>query len=357
LPDHCGQGEKALADAGADAGEGAAGVAFEVELSFEGVEDGLDDLAQWYANLLVPGDPEATWQHQRCLEAWGLCPIPVVEVIQDHRLLDRYLEAGYRHIALSPPPGPRPTRWDLDAALAWLRRGFQLAGPGAGFHLLEASSWALVAALPWYSADVHGWTDALGREELVWFGPGQGCFRRVAMAKSDRWRILGLDAPDSVLQSAYERRAVLAGLTEAWQAAETWLGGEFGPLTIAGSDQTGPRLYLESLIGVQLAHRGFAHLAALADLPPGPAAATTPPEAQGLPTPPGRADEGEPQYRTSGLSENEPVSSKADLAARAPAGGPRRRPSSSDVASGRRGPRRRGPWQLGCARPPRRRAW
>jgi hypothetical protein len=44
----------ALADAGADAGEGAAGVAFEVELSFEGVEDGLDDLAQWFEELL-PG--------------------------------------------------------------------------------------------------------------------------------------------------------------------------------------------------------------------------------------------------------------------------------------------------------------
>jgi hypothetical protein len=29
-------------------------VAFEVELSFEGVEDGLDDLAQWFEELL-PG--------------------------------------------------------------------------------------------------------------------------------------------------------------------------------------------------------------------------------------------------------------------------------------------------------------
>jgi hypothetical protein len=52
-----------------------------------------------YANLLVPGDPEATWQHQRRLEAWGLCPIPVVEVAHDHRGLARYLEAGCHHIA------------------------------------------------------------------------------------------------------------------------------------------------------------------------------------------------------------------------------------------------------------------
>jgi hypothetical protein len=238
----------------------------------------LDGYALWlrdlerrsvvYANLLVPGDPEATCQHQRRLETWGLCPIPVVEVTQDHRLLGRYLEAGYRHIALSPPPGPRRRRWDLDTALPWLRRGFQLAGSGVGFHLLEATSWALVATLPWYSADVHGWSDGLGRDELVWFDSGSGCFRRVAMGKSDRWQILGADDTDPALPSAYERRAVLAGLAaEAWQAAETWLRDEFGPVTIAGRDRVGPRLYLESLGAVQLAHRGFAHLAAaLGDL-------------------------------------------------------------------------------------------
>jgi hypothetical protein len=225
-----------------------------------------------YTNLLVPSDPEATWQHQHRLETWGLCPIPVVEVAQDHREPGRYLEAGYRHIALSRPPDPRRIRWQLDSALPWLRRGFQMAGPGVGFHLLEATSWALVAALPWYSADVHGWTDALGREELVWFDPGQGCFRQVVMGASDRWQVLGLGGTDPALLSGYERRAVLAGLAaEAWQAAETWLGDEFGPVTIAGRDQTGPRLYLDSLGGVQLAYRGLAHLAAAAaDLPTRP---------------------------------------------------------------------------------------
>jgi hypothetical protein len=128
-----------------------------------------------------------------------------------------------------------------------------------------------VAVLPWHSADVHGWTDPLGREELVWFDPGQGCFRQVAMGTSDRWQILGSGGTDPALRSAYERRAVLAGLAaEAWQAAETWLRDEFGPVTIAGRHRAGPRLYLESLAGVQLAHRGFAHLtAALGDHRPG----------------------------------------------------------------------------------------
>lgn len=192
-----------------------------------------------YANLPVPGDPEATWQHQRRLETRGLCPIPVVEVAQDHRVLGRYLEAGYHHIALSPPPGPRRPGWDLDTALPWLRRGFQLAGPGVGFHLLGATNWSLVAALPWYSADVHGWSDGLGREELVWFDSGPGCFRRVAMGESDRWQILGADGTDPALGSAYERRAVLAGLAaEAWQAAQTWLRDEFGP--VISPEATGP---------------------------------------------------------------------------------------------------------------------
>ena len=45
VPDRGGEGEDALADAGADAGGGAPAVAFEVELAFEGVEDGLDHLA------------------------------------------------------------------------------------------------------------------------------------------------------------------------------------------------------------------------------------------------------------------------------------------------------------------------
>jgi hypothetical protein len=46
VPDRCGQGEDALGDAGADAGDGAATVCFEVELAFEGVVDRFDDLAE-----------------------------------------------------------------------------------------------------------------------------------------------------------------------------------------------------------------------------------------------------------------------------------------------------------------------
>ena len=44
VPDDGGQGEESLHDAGDDVGLGASTVAFEAELVFECVEDGLDDL-------------------------------------------------------------------------------------------------------------------------------------------------------------------------------------------------------------------------------------------------------------------------------------------------------------------------
>jgi hypothetical protein len=60
------------------------------------------------------------------------------------------------------------------------------------------------------------------------------------------------------------------GARPSWRWSPSASSSWFGPVTIAGSDRAGPRLYLESLGGLQLAHRGFAHLAALADLPTWP---------------------------------------------------------------------------------------
>src|ERR1700747_1589908 len=54
VPDGGGQGEQPLGDAGIDALGGAAAVAFEVELAFEGVVDRLDPLAD-PADGPVPG--------------------------------------------------------------------------------------------------------------------------------------------------------------------------------------------------------------------------------------------------------------------------------------------------------------
>ena len=51
MPDCGGQGEDALGDSCADSGKGAAVVAFEVELAFERLVHGFDDLAQGFEEL------------------------------------------------------------------------------------------------------------------------------------------------------------------------------------------------------------------------------------------------------------------------------------------------------------------
>lgn len=51
MPDRCGEREDALGDAGADALNGLASVAFDVELTFEGCVDRLDDLTQRFEEL------------------------------------------------------------------------------------------------------------------------------------------------------------------------------------------------------------------------------------------------------------------------------------------------------------------
>src|ERR1700721_2280484 len=55
VPDGGGEGEDALQDADGDAVDGPAAVLLEVELAFEGVVDGLDDLAQWLEVLASGG--------------------------------------------------------------------------------------------------------------------------------------------------------------------------------------------------------------------------------------------------------------------------------------------------------------
>jgi len=59
VPDGSGQGEDALQDAGKDSGRGVPAVTLEVELTFEGVVDRLDDLPQWLEELgqVVPVRP------------------------------------------------------------------------------------------------------------------------------------------------------------------------------------------------------------------------------------------------------------------------------------------------------------
>jgi hypothetical protein len=90
VPDGGGQSEDALQDAGGDTLDGAAAVAFQVELAFEGVVDRLDPLAQrleqplagpwWFALVGRPQQPHATGGK----DGFGL-GVAVALVDQDHQ--------------------------------------------------------------------------------------------------------------------------------------------------------------------------------------------------------------------------------------------------------------------------------
>jgi hypothetical protein len=237
-----------------------------------GQEVRLDGYAAWlqrhqdrltaYANLDVVGDPDATWEHQQALEAAGLQPVPVVHLGEDHQVLRRYLDAGHRYIGLGGPNGVRTG--DLDRALPWLRRCFELAAARAGLHLFGADSWAALVALPWYSADTSTWAAGLPQPAPV-FDPERGCFHRPAPASGVERRFA------ATLRNPATAAALAAG---AWQMAEGWLADRYGPVIISGRDLLGPRLYLAGSLGaLQLAWRGLAELTVVgqaADLAPPP---------------------------------------------------------------------------------------
>jgi hypothetical protein len=221
----------------------------------------LDGYAAWlqrhqdrltaYANLDVADDPDATWEHQQALEAVGLHPLPVVHLGEDHQVLRRYLDAGYRYVGLGTSSGVR-TR-DLDTALPWLRRCFELATGRAGLHLFGANSWAALVALPWYSADISTWAAGLPQPAPV-FDPECGCFHLPASAS-------GVERGFAATLRNPATTAALAA--RAWQMAEGWLADRYGPVIITGRDPLGPRLYLAGSLGaLQLAWRGLAELTA-----------------------------------------------------------------------------------------------
>ena len=88
MPDSGGQGQDALGDAGADPGDGAAVVVLEVELTFEGVVDRFDDLAQWFEEPFTGSGLLAFAGGAQQVEAGGVEAgferLAVVVLVADH---------------------------------------------------------------------------------------------------------------------------------------------------------------------------------------------------------------------------------------------------------------------------------
>jgi len=90
VPDRCGEGEEALQGAGGDAVEFLCSVAFEVELGFEGLVDGFNDLTerswetlQWPGFLSFHGGSD---EGDACVGEFGLKRSGTVALVRDEDL-------------------------------------------------------------------------------------------------------------------------------------------------------------------------------------------------------------------------------------------------------------------------------
>ena len=129
----------------------------------QGAEIDVEEYAAWItrwrhrlevvANLDDLHDPRKTWANQRRLEDLGIQAVPVFHMGSDFAWLKKYLDAGYRYLALGKMVGR-----ELTPRMRWAVRCFQVARPyGAVFHAFGLTRPETIWQLPFYSADSSAW--------------------------------------------------------------------------------------------------------------------------------------------------------------------------------------------------------
>lgn len=114
-----------------------------------------------YANLDVINNAEATYANQKWMEEQGLHPLPVWHFGTDESYLVRYLEEGYKYLAIGGliPNHVRTLIPALDRI--WRRILTDKQGmPKIKVHGFALTSAPLVRRYPWFSVDSSSWTKA-----------------------------------------------------------------------------------------------------------------------------------------------------------------------------------------------------
>jgi len=176
-----------------------------------------------YANLDIIRNAEKTWENQRILEEeFGLSPLPVFHVSEDWKYLERYLEK-YQYIAL----GVAGTRYHQ--YFPWLVKCFQIAGKRAVFHGFGITTWNVLTAFPWKSADSTSWCSGFQYGIVVIFDEQQGVFKRIRLGDKN-WgvyapaiRRLGFDPGDFSNLTRNTRKLNCAISLISFVRAQKWL--------------------------------------------------------------------------------------------------------------------------------------
>jgi hypothetical protein len=112
----------------------------------------------FYVNLDIINNAEATWENQKYMESFGLHPIPVFHFGCDTVWLEKYLEEGYDYIALGGMiPNHRAT---LLPGLDYLWEKFLTDSKGypkVKIHGFAITSTLLMTRWPWFSCDSTSW--------------------------------------------------------------------------------------------------------------------------------------------------------------------------------------------------------
>lgn len=226
----------------------------------------LNDYAAWvkrwepfagrYSNLDVIGDAEATYANQQRLLDKGLHPTPTFHVNEPWSWLERYLDEGYKIIALGGmvPHSKRP-----NALLPWLVRCFRMARGRAVFHGFGVSGWRILKPLPWYSTDSSGFTHVFRSRTVILFDERAGRLTDVqrddpkemwTQGRAQIIRRLGFDPKefvgDFIPGSGYQQK--LSQLTAAsYICAERFIHRLHGDVFVPGTTtDPGYKLYLVS---------------------------------------------------------------------------------------------------------------
>lgn len=208
-----------------------------------------DWLARWghlftcAATLDVIGDPVGSFKQTEQLRKMVDPRLEIVPVFHSNdpgglAWLQRYIDAGYTYIGISPTGA---IYGNPKLMKAWLTQCFRAKPPHVRYHGFGVTGWDTLKSFPWYSVDSSSWASGFRYATLSLFDPKRGNWRRFSMRKRaellanlDILERYGLTAAET-RADAYDRVAICAACVRSWQLAEEWLEEHHG---------TAQRLYL-----------------------------------------------------------------------------------------------------------------
>jgi hypothetical protein len=219
----------------------------------------LDEYAEWvrywgkyftaYANLDVIGDPRATRDNQRALEAKGLAPLPVFHTGEPWEVLDGYLER-YSYIMLG---GMVPYVGQKNRLMPWLIKCFKKAEGRAVYHGLGLTSWYGLNSLPWYSVDSSTWNTGIRYGQPPIFNPKTGTITQIPLGRRrDLWEAhrhiingMGFWSSEFSNDRHPSKERIVDLSCSTFQLVEEWLRKRHGVIRIPGRQASdGLRIYL-----------------------------------------------------------------------------------------------------------------